>query len=282
MFRKIYARDTGRCFMPVYVPQETYSFVINGDPITDPDFDNFVLQLENQSGVIVNSDVAQLKKITNVNYSYPDGVVMPYWIYCVFTFPIISQGQYRFVIYDTVNDIVKCKSNTILCEQMDFSVTSRIDYKHSASRGGYPYSRFIEDGVEFSNMFRIPVSMNTIQFESERSQYRNATDQRFRNVRSYLDYGYKLELTDIDQSGLKALADLCECDQSYINNELITPKTQISEEPISNSVLSRASFETYINQDPFDSEDLRLFGQYIIYTGDPGYNPLLVYNSNEP
>lgn len=213
MIKNSYIKDKGNSFEPIYVPNEIYSFYINFDePISDPSFNNFSLNLMDGDD-IVSPNLGVLKK--DIVFS------ITYNIWCEFIFPFVKNGCYRFAIIDDVTGIIKVKSNCIHVEKDFFQVnTALLHYKHKRNIFGFNY----ENIPDFYNRFRLPLNKIEYQFDVDKSQYRNVSDKKLRNLYSYRDKFVKIESYYFDEPAHDAMSAVYEQSDIIIDGTRYLPK----------------------------------------------------------
>lgn len=269
MIRKIFANDNRRAFTPIFIPGETYSFVMNEGPFTDTEgLDQFlILQLYRASDdSLAAAYIPRLIPVLLASFGSLPGNANPYYLYAVFTFPNVPIGEYYFTITSNQTGEIKARSNVVICEPDCFETTALIKYRNSYDLYNIPYSILPDN---FYNIMRLPLTQVKITAESEKKQYRNASDHRFRNVRSYLDYGYTLSFVNLDEAMYKTLSQVLEHDFISVNNEIITPKTSLTDDQGTPQTIFNpaASFDCYINQEQYPQYSLELHGNKIFYGG---------------
>lgn len=226
-----YAKNEGKPFGPLFFPFETYSFYINSDaPTSDPDFDNFRLDLRDVEDNLIHADLGPLQR-DFVNQDF-------YRIYCTFSFPEIPFGWYKLAIYDHVKDVTKCTSNMIQVEESSLaSNIARIFYRNESNLYNINY----EGLPGFYNIFTLPLIQTEFQIETERKQYRNVTDRKLRNLKNYRDDTYKIESYYFDETAHRAIAAAYDHDTIFIDETFVVPKDNYQVESNPQSVLSKGS-----------------------------------------
>lgn len=265
-----YIKDNDKCFTPVYAPGELYSFYINFDvPTNDPDFGNFALNLY-KGDELIFEDVGTLEN------HVVKGVDL-YNIFCNFEFPDVPNGQYQFVIEDAVNGIEKCRSNVILCERDEFElITQNFVYYDEENIFNFYYELL----PDYKNRFRLPLAMVDYQYETERTQYRNVSDNRLRNLTSFRDKVAKIESYGFDQAAHDAITAAYEHEYIFINGAGITPKSAYQVVTNQNSTITKGTIDVYLNGNVLDDfGDAGLFGT-IIDAGDADAYRDIIIDSN--
>lgn len=235
--KKAYIKNPCQILTPIYVPGEKYTFYINlTKPTTDPNFDNFKLCVYNTAGTRVLTDIGLLQKDVVVGILYN--------IFSVFTMPALTDGEYCFGIWDSVNNVIKCTSNKILLVNTDYTLnTSVVVFRHSRNLYNIDY----ENLVDFYQMFRLPLIKIDYQYNVERTQYRNVTNGRqLRNLISYLDKEVKIESYFFDEDAHDAAALLYQHDQIFIDGIQYEPKDayQVITDELNNA--PKASVNCYV------------------------------------
>lgn len=233
---KAYVKNKCKILTPVYVPGEKYSFYLNFDkPTTDPNFNNFLLCIYDLHDNRMVTDIGPLQKdiVTSTLYN----------IFCLFQMPALANGNYVFAIWDSVNDIVKCKSNKILVLNEDYAQnTAILSFRNTRNLYGYDY----ENLLDFFQQFRLPLIKVEYQYDVDRTQYRNVSNRQLRNLISYVDKVVKVESYYYDEDAHDAAAILYQHDQIYIDGIQYVPKDayQISTDLINNA--PRAEVNCYV------------------------------------
>lgn len=214
----IYIKDRGNCQEPVYVPGEEYAFYLNfEDPTNDADFDDFELNLIDPlfPNVFVETNIGVLKKHV-INGTF-------YNIYCEFTFPVVKNKEYQFVIHDAVKNVRKATSNLIIAENQIFGlITQRVEFSHIFNIDNYYY----ETLAGFTNKFRVQISKIDYQFTTEKSQYRNVTNNHeLRTFTSYRDKRVKIEAYYFDEDAHEAMASMIDHKNLVIDGSRYTALT---------------------------------------------------------
>ena len=266
MLENAYIKVKGKEFTPIYVSQEKYSFYINFDkPISDPDFDNFRLNLM-LNDTIVSPNLGTLKKDIQFSDLYN--------IHCEFIFPYVPNGKYHFAIMDITTEEVKCKSNCILVENDEYSKNSALFYfRHSRPLYNFNYNNI----PEFYNIFRLPLNKVDFQYDLDKTQYRNVTDRKLRNLHSYLDKYVKIESYYFDEPAHDAMAVAFEHDETLINGTQYVPKDAYSVETYVISETSKGTVNAFEQERMF----LPAVVEYNLYILSPdGINILTDGNNN--
>jgi hypothetical protein len=214
ILNQAYANDKGRCFGPIYFPTEVYSLYIN-TPLSDASFDNFRLDLVDWHDNVVATDIAPLERVMLDAYNYNIYVFeLP--------FPDVVFGWYRFRIWDTVQAKQKAQSSLFQVEPADTTVnTAMLTYRNKTNRNGCAYELL----PNFYHRVRYPLIYGGFQIAQERRQYRNVSNRRLRNLKSYKDYEYKIISYKFNEYHHKVIAEIYEHDTVYLNNSFIVPKT---------------------------------------------------------
>lgn len=213
-----YIRDSKRCaFTPIFVPGEQYQFYINfNDPVSDPASGDFRLQLYNYKNELIDADAGTIKT---------DVVKLDFYNLIIsLDFPAAASGQYYFLIRDIVADVIKATSNYIYVEndpEIYSIITSYVAWRHKYNMDGIRY----ESNPNYYNLMRLPIVQVDFQFENEVKQYRNVTDRKLRNTKSYKDEVVKLETYYLDIEGHKAASHLFDHDTIFINGINVTAKS---------------------------------------------------------
>jgi hypothetical protein len=229
LYRKI--ASTKR--FPVYVPGEQYSFYINFNrAISDSGFNNFRLHLISCLDDSIIENFANLHKdeINEAQYN----------IYSEFIFPIAEVGEYKFGIWDNYQNKYKAVSNSFTVHN-NTEDTTVLKYRSPYDFENFGYSRL----PEYFNVFRLPLILVDIQYESEKQQYRNVTDRRFRNYRSYRDKMIKVESYYFDDNSHEAISCAYEHEVLILNNQLYVPKSGYEIEDIRERDTKKGSIELY-------------------------------------
>jgi len=232
--KNIYVKDRDRCFTPVYVPGENYSFYLNfQNPTNDADFDDFVLRIYKGNAMVANN-VGVLKKqfVKDIFYN----------IWCDFIFPVLGNGEFQFVIYDSVKNVEKARSNYILVENTQHDlITQRIEYSNELNGNKFYY----ESLPGFTNKFRLPLSKIDVQFPSEKKQYRNITNNKLRTFQTFRDKVVKIESYYFDEDAHEAMSAVVDCNNVIIGGSKYVPKTGYNINNNISSLISKGDFEAY-------------------------------------
>ena len=236
-----YKRDFTRCAgFPIYFPTEAYTFYLNFDqPINDVDFDNFRFDLILADGVTLHTaDIGLLEKDDLGNGFYN--------IFCKWKFPEAPFGLYRFRIYDHVNDVVKCVSNIVQVETPnDAKATAIVSYRNEYNLNSIRF----EENPDFWMRVRMPLIQVSISPVKEGKQYRNVSNRRLRNWRSYKDEVVKIESYYLVELTHAAMSVIYDHDTIFINETFIVPKGEYNIEHVQNSIASKATIEAIIDKD---------------------------------
>ncbi len=251
-----YVRDNKRNFTPVYLPGETYSFYFNPDNgLTDTNYASFHLYLLNSVG----TQVVDLGLISTV-FLNP----VTYHIYKTFVFPAVKDGQYFFQVYDAATSNEKYRSNVILVHFDCVDRTCILKFRHNDNIYNTYYNLL---PAYFYQIFRLPLSQTDLQFMSDRTQYREASNGRnLRNTKSFRDQKITIEAYWFDDESHQALSAALEQSDVHIDGYKIINIKQITVErqtPFSN--LTKSNFEILLdeyNVDPLDPDSYE-----IIYGG---------------
>lgn len=277
---KLTSRNKDIYFTPIFVPGETYRFIINGELITDPAFDSFRLRLYNNAGQMVSNDFGVLSRMFPLEdiFLVSPPRVNPYIIYCTMVFPQVPLGQYYFTVHDESKDAELVRSNVIICETHLMTKSVLVEYRND--RGIYNYY-YDNKGLpaDFYNTFRLPLTQEELQYESDRKQYRNATNQQFRNLRSNRYTMRKIRGILLDDDGHEALSAMLEHSDIIVDGKPVTVKTALQIEANNSSELTSSSFDAYFDNEDIDEDELRFWGP-VIFCGDHIFNPTIVYDAN--
>lgn len=235
---KLYERSFNNKKFPVYVPGEEYSFYLNSDePLTDPNFVNFRLNLipcDSTREVIQN--IGQLKK---------DGIDdLQYRIYCdSFIFPATEKGHYKFGIFDVDSQIYKAISNVFTVEETNKN-TTLVRYRSPYDFMEFGYSRL----PGFYNVFRLVLSIIDEQYESEKSQYRNVSNNKFRNYKSYRDKVVTVESYFFDEDTHEAMSAVYEHEEIILNGLVYIAKDAYQIEVAPDKKYKKGSINLYVDE----------------------------------
>lgn len=271
--QKPYVKDVGRVLTPVYAPGESYAFVINGAYYSDPNLSNLDLQIWDTDNNVIKSGFAQLTPI------FAFGASPLYVISCNFSFPYsVPNGFYRFVIWTYAEDREVLRSNPILVESEVLNTTMRLEFSHDEAIYGVPYDKITGGGV-FVQRFRLPLAQIDLQFEQEKTTYRNVTDRRLRTLKSYRDNNFKIEARGFDDEGNEALSAVLDHRYVQVNGLAVEPKTALTISTTQIANTQKASFEVYANTPERQYGIFAGYGDLLILCGDSVYNPDLLYQS---
>lgn len=234
---KLYEKEWNNRKFPIYVPGEEYSFYINSDdPISDSGFDNFRLDLISCDPLVVNQEnIGQLQKDV-INE-------LEYRIYCpLFVFPQTTQGYYKFGIFDTVTESYKAISNVFTVEETNEN-TTLVKYRSPYDFMNFGYSRL----PEYYNVYRVVLSIIDSQFESEKSQYRNVSNNKFRNYKSYRDQVITVESYYFDENSHEAMSAVYEHEEFLLNGLLYVAKGGYQIEVTPERKYKKGTIELYLD-----------------------------------
>ncbi len=240
VLNRSYLRDKGRCNGPVCLPGELYTYYINfDDPISDPDFANFRLDLRKiDSDVAVKTNIGSLTK-DNLNPFF-------YNIIVSYIFPDVPFGMYQLAIVDAVNSVTKAVSNPLLVEEEDKAVnTAFVSYRNTKDM----FNTRFEANPNLYIKIRLALIETGFRIETERKQYRNVTNRRIRNYRNYKDEVIRIESYYMDRQGHRGMAAIYDHNTIFINNRFVTPKDAYNIEERLTSVLSKGSIEVIVDEE---------------------------------
>lgn len=237
--KNIYERTPLQPFGPVYVPGEQYAFYINFDkPISDPNFEAFSLDIYQGDTEIATGIGVLQKDLTE------DGI--NYNIFCVFEFPNIPNGNYKFSIRDPSDgNIEKVSSNCILVESEEkwYSRAPTVMYRNETNFYGFNY----ENIADFFNIFRLPLIEVDYQYELQKTQYRNASDRRLRNIKSDRYKYRKVESYMFDEWAHDAASCMYEHDGIYIDGIKYVTKDAYAVEVDTIMLFAKGSVNAYVD-----------------------------------
>jgi hypothetical protein len=233
----LYSKTPNKVFGPIYVPTEQYAFYINFDtPVSDSNFDHFQLDVY-QGATSKATNIGPLQKdlVTGITYN----------IFAVFHCPQLPNGYYQFVIWDTLANVEKIRSNYIWIENdpLAYANAPTVLYRNASNRNKINY----ENLVDYFNVFRLPLIKIDYQFELQKTQYRNASDQRLRNLRDFKYKFIKIESYWFDEPAHEAASEMYEHDGIYIDGiKYITKDAySIATEPLND--YSKGSVNMYVD-----------------------------------
>lgn len=234
-----YAKNHGRCAGPIFIPEEVYSFYINfEEPVNDPAFADFRLDLI-QNGVLVLAGIGTLSMDVLVTGFYN--------IKCAFSFPAgVLHGKYNLRIYNTGTATTLATSNIIeVYDAADVGNTAFVAYRHKYNKYEFRY----EENPTFYNKFRLAlIQVNEQQF-SERKQYRNVSNRRLRNLKSYKDQIITIESYYFTSLMHAAISAMYEHDEIYVDNTFVVPKGAYEIEENRQSVITKATCDVIVDED---------------------------------
>jgi hypothetical protein len=223
---------------------QEYSFYINFDtPISDPDFANFRLDLR-------RADAGSVPFLTDIGTLTQDFIDAPfnvfYNILCLFTFPTgVPFGMYQFAIYNTSTAATMAVSSMIQVEEPEMvRNTARVTFRHSINRNNINY----EGNPDFYQSFTLPLIQTDFTIDQERKQYRNVSDRRLRNYKSYKDEIAKIESYYFDEEGHKAMSDVYDHDEIFLDLNHVTPKDVYAIEDRPTYQLSKGSINVIVDE----------------------------------
>lgn len=234
-----YIKDEGKCWGPVMLPGESYAFYINFDePIADPSFANFRLDLiDSKTGETVRQGVGILKQDF-----LPDGIF--YNIKCSFRCPDVVFGWYRLQIVDATTGEVKCTSNEINIEELGVvQNTAYVAYRDEVNKYNFLY----ENDVNYYNKIRLPLIQVGFSIETERKQYKNVTNRRLRNLKSYYDYVVTIQSYKYPEWAHIAINAVYDHTDIYLDNHYVTPKDDYELDAELRSIWSNGSQKVIVD-----------------------------------
>ena len=223
---------------PVYAPGERYAFYANFDqPISDPAFANFRLDIyKGNTPVLTNIGTLQQDMVTGFTYN----------IYSIFDFPELTNGYYQFVIFDAVANVIKATSNFILVENDPafYNNAPMVMYRNESNIYGFNYELL----TDFFNIFRLSLIKIDAQYDLQKTQYRNTSDKRLRNIKSYRFKYRKIESYYFTEDDHDAASVMYEHDGIYIDGVKYETKDayQVTVDPINDE--TKGSVNAYVDQ----------------------------------
>jgi hypothetical protein len=261
MLAEAYIKDKGRCVGPVFVPGEEYKFYINFDePISDPSFANFRLDLMNERDQLTQAAVGTLTKdvIDPDHYNLIVTVNLPL---------TIRDGNFYFAIWDTVAAVQKARSSMILVANDHFQEsTMYVAFRNKFDLNGIKY----EQNPGFWNKLRLPLIQIDYQFEGERKQYRNVSNGKLRSIKNYVDEVATIESYWFSREMHRAASAMYDHDTIFMNNVSVTPKTAYQRENNQQSMISKGNIQVILDETIPVPEDVYTDITYRIETRD-GY-----------
>lgn len=242
IINQAYKKDANRNQgFPVYLSREAYTFYLNLDiPTNDPDFDNFRFDLmDARAQEVVAADIGVLEKdIVSDDF---------YNIKCSFVFPEdIRFGLYTFRIYDHVNAVVKATSNIIVVEDPDKAVnTAIISFRNNIDLYGVRF----EANPDFWMRVRMPIIQLSISQQKDLKQYRNVTNRRLRNLKSYKDEIATIESYYMREETHKAMSCIYDHSDIWMNDYFVVPKTDYTIQERIESIVTKATIDVVVEED---------------------------------
>lgn len=219
-------------------PGEVYAFYINfTDRVNDPNFDSFRLDLINDAtGETVLEGIGTLEK-DEIEFGF-------YNILCSFSCPDVVFGWYRLQIWDQAANSLKAISNPLNIEKPEYvKNTAFLVYRNNEDLFNIQY----EKNPDFYNKIRLPlIQLGDIKGPADRKQYRNVSDKRLRNYRTYKDLTVKLQSYKYNEFGHLAAEDMYLHDTIFVDNTAIVPKSEYERDEDIRAELTNASIEAYI------------------------------------
>lgn len=261
-----YAQDKKRAFGPIFFAGEYYSFYINlNNPTTDSGFSSWELLLySTESDVFINIPGATMTKDLVLASYYNVIIKIP-------AFPSVKFGLYQFVIRNrfTLNEIVR--SSYFDVEEISKAPNvARVFYRHTRNKFGFNY----EANPTFYNIITLPLIQIDYNIDTDRTQYRNITDRRVNNIKSYTDKIIKIESYNFDEQGHEAMAAIYEHDTVFINRKFIVAKDSYTVAARISSVLAKGSINVYVD-DSIVNPNEALIPALDVYLDDIGNNKYL-------
>lgn len=258
-FNRPYVRDENRKFTPVYLPGETYSFYFNPDDLIDDavpgEMNLFILDAN-------GSQVFDLG-VTNRVFINP----VCYHVWKTFVFPPLPDGQYFFQLYDNFTANEKARSEVVLVVFNCVDRTCVLKFRHNDNLYNVFYNLLPDD---FYQIFRLPLSQVELQYQSERTQYRQSSNGRnIRTSKSFRDQKLTIEAYWFDDESHQALSAALEHNEVFIDGYKVMNVKQITvdrQTPFSN--LTKSNFEILLDEYNRQSLDIDGWGEFIAYGGD--------------
>lgn len=257
-----YIKDKTRLSFPVYVPGETYSFVINSNIVIDDiSFDDFSIAIYDVNGNYIDT-------YASVNRVFITSTV--YQIYTNFVFPSLPNGYYTFRIINILYpletwEIFQSNYIFVTSDPEIIARTCYVKFRHNDVLYGVRYDLL----PEFYQMFRLPISQpKSFEIKSDREQNRDSSNGRLlRNSKSFRDIIIPLEYYFALEEELAALSAMLEHSDISINYEKVSCElTQIKiEKPTEFSKLGKANFEIIIDRVDIDYGALDHYGEFILW-----------------
>jgi hypothetical protein len=258
-FNQPYVINWNRKFTPIYLPGEAYSFYINFTDIVDDSSKLFfMLRIIKTDGTFV-SDISLMSALVLSGVSY-------HLYIDSFTFPFIPDGEYQFMIYDTINDNEAIRSQIILVSSNCLNQTTPVSYRHNDVLYGIRYDLL----PNFYNKFRLPINqIKTIDVSSDRTSYRQSSGviRELRNSKTFRDIKITLEMFWASDEDFEGISAMLEHSDIYISGNKVIDMTQIKvEKPSEKTKMSKGTFEVIVdteNRDILDS-----YGEFILWGGN--------------
>jgi hypothetical protein len=236
-WRNRYACD----YRPIALPGESQSWYMNtSNGILPPNgFNSLRLNMVDEYNNLIASDIGVLQQ-----HLIPDSPEGRFNVYCEYVVPLVKQGTKLLQIYDTVADQVLYTSTPINVrhdQQRLYETTCYVRFKHDR----FYYNIRYHDIPEFTQGFRLGLSVVEGQVEGENKVYKNATNGRTRLLESVEDKVVRFETYYFDEAAHDACAIMIKHNYLEINNRLYHFKSGYKRTPNALNKLSKGEFELY-------------------------------------
>ena len=208
--------NRNRIYRPVWIAGEKYTNMINSfEKFDDPDFANLRLSVvDDKTFEIIADDIGSFVK-------YNDDIDGYRIAWTIDSFPDITPGFYRLLLYNTVNDQAKYISNQheVLDKDIDFKAfTSYFEYRHSAEIYNYGYDEL----TSFKIRVRLHLNVLNVEQTFDIEEYEEVTTGKSQNPRFDVDKVVTIETELYDLLAHDAFAIFLAHNDKMINGQVIT------------------------------------------------------------
>ncbi|MDB4302987.1 hypothetical protein N9936_01275 [bacterium] len=232
-----------RCYAASYLQGFEHSNFVNlDDPITDADFEDWVVGLFAPDGSLLEVfDTLVKDELADLSYRF--------WF--SFRISVDFVGGAYFAIYDRTDNAVKYQSNPVnVISPDDITKFSFVEARNSSAIDNINFDTF----TGRINVF-LDLDQAAFATESDRESYREVSTGVRRLRKTYRSKTVKLEAYFVDEGGFDALNSLCDFDELRVNNLSLTCKSVFAPEAIKESTVYKGEAEFYI--DSYGSVNLR-------------------------
>lgn len=238
-----YTRDPGRCdYKPVLIDSEAMRFYINAPSgmswIDDPN--TFKLALMNESGTVIDDDIAPLQVHS---FDIDSGTVKTYYAEVVID-GTVTPGTYYFAITDASGEVIQLTSNkfSVMATSSNYrTITTLAKFRHDR----YFYGINYQDLLTFYQQFRLHINKIDEQPEGDKEVYNEVTTGKQRTYNNFMKQVRKVETYYFDRLAHDAAAIMFDHQELYLNLKRYTPKGIYKINPDVLSKISKGEVELY-------------------------------------